>query len=91
MVYIMIWNQTVSLYQQIVGRGLRLASGQADCLILDYVRNHHILFTPKVGISKLRSDSEPVQVFSPSFNFITLFWGKCVENSDIIKRYSRPC
>ncbi|RYZ57024.1 MAG: DEAD/DEAH box helicase [Proteobacteria bacterium] len=29
-------TESVSLYQQIVGRGLRLAPGKKDCLILDY-------------------------------------------------------
>lgn len=29
-------TESVSLYQQIVGRGLRLSPGKTDCLILDY-------------------------------------------------------
>lgn len=32
-------TESVSLYQQIVGRGLRLSPGKEDCLILDYAGN----------------------------------------------------
>ncbi|MDA4834871.1 helicase-related protein, partial [Enterobacter hormaechei] len=34
-------TESVSLDQQIVGRGLRLAPGKTDCLILDYAGNPH--------------------------------------------------
>ncbi|NIH11470.1 MAG: DEAD/DEAH box helicase [Serratia symbiotica] len=84
-------TESVSLYQQIVGRGLRLAPGKVDCLILDYVGNHHDLFTPEVGVSKPHSDSQPVQVFCPGCGFANLFWGKCAENGDIIEHYGRRC
>ncbi|MFO6484435.1 hypothetical protein ACLBR5_13415 [Escherichia coli] len=33
-------TESVSLYQQIVGRGLA-SSGKTDCLILDYAGNPH--------------------------------------------------
>ncbi len=45
-------TESVSLYQQIVGRGLRLSPGKTDCLILDYAGNPHDLFTPEVGAPK---------------------------------------
>lgn len=32
-------TQSASLYQQMVGRGLRLAPGKADCLVLDFAGN----------------------------------------------------
>lgn len=32
-------TQSTSLYQQIVGRGMRVAEGKADCLVLDYGGN----------------------------------------------------
>lgn len=32
-------TESVGLYQQIVGRGLRLSPGKTDCLILDYAGN----------------------------------------------------
>jgi DNA repair protein RadD len=45
-------TESVSLYQQIVGRGLRLAPGKTDCLILDYAGNPHDLYSPEVGTRK---------------------------------------
>ena len=45
-------TESVSLYQQIVGRGLRLAPGKTDCLILDYAGNPHDLYAPEVGTPK---------------------------------------
>lgn len=56
-------TESVSLYQQIVGRGLRLAPGKIDCLILDYAGNPHDLYAPEVGAPKGKSDNVPVQVF----------------------------
>lgn len=84
-------TESVSLYQQIVGRGLRLAPDKEDCLILDYAGNPHDLFTPEVGVSKPHGDSQPVQVFCPACGFANLFWGKCTENGDIIEHYGRRC
>jgi superfamily II DNA or RNA helicase len=45
-------TESVSLYQQIVGRGLRLAPGKTDCLILDYAGNPHDLYPPEVGAER---------------------------------------
>ena len=42
-------TESVSLYQQIVGRGLRLSPGKSDCLVLDYAGNNFNLFAPKWG------------------------------------------
>lgn len=47
-------TESVSLYQQIVGRGLRLAPGKTDCLILDYAGNPHDLYSPEVGTPKAK-------------------------------------
>ncbi|PVZ85785.1 ATP-dependent helicase [Serratia sp. S1B] len=84
-------TESVSLYQQIVGRGLRLFPGKTDCLILDYAGNPHDLFTPEVGGSKPHADSQPVQVFCPSCGFANLFWGKCTPSGEIIEHYGRRC
>ncbi|VTP64948.1 type I restriction enzyme EcoKI subunit R [Serratia rubidaea] len=84
-------TESVSLYQQIVGRGLRLAPGKEDCLILDYAGNPHDLFTPEVGVRKPHGDSQPVQVFCPGCGFANLFWGKCTADGEIIEHYGRRC
>ena len=47
-------TESASLFQQIIGRGLRLCDGKSDCLVLDYASNierHELegdLFTPKI-------------------------------------------
>ncbi|MBW7984655.1 DEAD/DEAH box helicase [Enterobacillus tribolii] len=84
-------TESVSLYQQIVGRGLRLSPDKTDCLILDYAGNPHDLYTPEVGNSKPHGDSQPVQVFCPGCGFANTFWGKCDENGNVIEHYGRRC
>ncbi|MBN3193193.1 DEAD/DEAH box helicase [Pectobacterium versatile] len=84
-------TESVSLYQQIVGRGLRLYPGKTDCLILDYAGNPHDLYTPEVGNSKPHAGSQPVQVFCPECGFANLFWGKTTPDGDIIEHYGRRC
>src|SRR5690554_6833068 len=66
-------TKSVSLYQQIVGRGLRLDEGKQDCLVIDYAGNHVNLHHPEVGEPKPNPDSEPVQVFCPGCGFANIF------------------
>ncbi|OKP05597.1 putative helicase [Xenorhabdus eapokensis] len=84
-------TESVSLYQQIVGRGLRLFPDKKDCLILDYAGNPHDLYTPEVGNSKPNSQSQPVQVFCPICQFANTFWGICTTDGDIIEHFGRRC
>ncbi|MGL6117987.1 DEAD/DEAH box helicase [Plesiomonas sp.] len=84
-------TESVSLYQQIVGRGLRLAEGKTDCLILDYAGNPHDLFTPEVGSHKPATDSQPVQVFCPACGFANQFWGKTDTQGTVIEHFGRRC
>ncbi|MGL9735408.1 MAG: hypothetical protein ACR5LF_06320 [Symbiopectobacterium sp.] len=69
-------TEYVSLYQQIIGRGLRLPPGKTDCLILDYAGNPNNLYMPEVGSHKPHSGSQPVQVLCPQCRFANLFLGK---------------
>lgn len=84
-------TESVSLYQQIVGRGLRLSPGKTDCLILDYAGNPHDLFTPEVGSPKGKSDNQPVQVFCPGCGFANTFWGKITQDGTLIEHFGRRC
>jgi len=84
-------TQSVSLYQQIVGRGLRLAEDKDDCLVIDYAGNGFDLFYPEIGTSKPSSDSEPVQVFCPLCEFANIFWGKRDEEGQVIEHFGRRC
>nr|WP_297460569.1 DEAD/DEAH box helicase [uncultured Halomonas sp.] len=83
-------TESVGLYQQIVGRGLRLAPGKADCLILDYAGNPWDLYAPEVGTPKPASDAEPVQVECPDCGHANLFWGK-VADGIVIEHHGRRC
>mgnify|MGYP002724282816 CR=1 FL=1 len=83
-------TESVSLYQQIVGRGLRLSPGKRDCLILDYAGNPWDLYAPEVGSAKPDSDSEPVQVECPACGHANLFWGKR-DGELVIEHFGRRC
>ena len=84
-------TQSVSLYQQIVGRGLRLDEGKKNCLVIDYAGNSVNLYHPEVGEKKPNSDSEPVQVFCPGCGFANIFWGKADSEGNVIEHYGRRC
>ncbi|MGL5287005.1 MAG: DEAD/DEAH box helicase, partial [Aeromonas sp.] len=84
-------TDSVSLYQQIVGRGLRLAPGKQDCLVLDYAGNNINLFDPEVGEPRPHRDSVPVQVPCPACGFANTFWGKLDEQGNVIEHYGRRC
>ncbi len=84
-------TQSVSLYQQIIGRGLRLAPGKEDCLILDYAGNPHDIYTPEVGSPRHAQGNVPVQVFCPSCGFANIFWGKTTADGTLIEHYGRRC
>ncbi|PMR70104.1 DEAD/DEAH box helicase [Halomonas heilongjiangensis] len=83
-------TESVSLYQQIVGRGLRLAPGKADCLILDYAGNPWDLYAPEVGSPRPAGDTEPVQVACPACGHANLFWGRR-EGEFVIEHFGRRC
>lgn len=84
-------TQSVSLYQQIVGRGLRLSEGKDDCLVIDYAGNNFNLHYPEVGEKKPNPDSEPVQVFCPGCGFANIFWGKTDNEGKVFEHYGRRC
>ncbi|MCG6657604.1 DEAD/DEAH box helicase [Halomonas campisalis] len=83
-------TESVSLYQQIVGRGLRLSPGKRDCLILDYAGNPWDLYAPEVGSPRPASDAEPVQVECPACGHANLFWGKR-DGELVIEHFGRRC
>ncbi|MEH6345972.1 MAG: DEAD/DEAH box helicase [Bermanella sp.] len=84
-------TQSVSLYQQIIGRGLRLSDNKKDCLVIDYTGNDFDLYQPEVGEKKPNSQSQPVQVFCPSCEFPNIFWGICDDDGDLVEHYGRRC
>lgn len=84
-------TESISLYQQIVGRGLRLAEGKKECLVLDYAGNSYDLFQPEVGDPKPDSDSEIITIPCPACGFNNNFWGKLDSNGFLIEHFGRRC
>ncbi|NRA44115.1 MAG: DEAD/DEAH box helicase [Oligoflexales bacterium] len=84
-------TESVSLYQQIVGRGLRLFPGKKDCLILDYTGQGHDIFAPEVSGKKPHADAQIVEVPCPECGFKNQFWGKADVNGYVIEHHGRRC
>ncbi|MDO6684204.1 MULTISPECIES: DEAD/DEAH box helicase [unclassified Agarivorans] len=82
---------SVSLYQQIAGRGLRLYEGKSDCLIVDYAGNNYDLYQPEIGETKPNPNSTLVQVSCPQCEFANMFWGITDKDGDILEHYGRRC
>lgn len=64
MIAILRATESASLFQQIIGRGLRLCDGKDDCLVLDYASNierHDLkddIFCPKIKTYKSKTSGE---------------------------------
>lgn len=84
-------TESVSLYQQIVGRGLRLSDGKADCLILDYTGLGHDLFKPEIDEDKPSEESVPVQVECPACGHLNDFWGLVDDDGELVEHFGRKC
>ena len=84
-------TESVSLYQQIIGRGLRLDEGKSDCFILDYAGIGYDIYTPEIGEKKPTQESEIVLVTCPACDFENQFWGRSTEEGDVIEHYGRKC
>jgi len=84
-------TESVSLYQQIIGRGLRLSPGKVDCLILDYTGVGHDLFRPEIDDRKPSPQSVAVEVICPSCGHTNDFWGIKDDAGTIIEHFGRKC
>ncbi|MBC7465737.1 MAG: DEAD/DEAH box helicase [Bdellovibrio sp.] len=84
-------TESISLYQQIVGRGLRLSEGKTDCLILDYTGQGHDLFSPEIEDDKPASQSVQVEVMCPSCGVTNNFWGLKDSDGSITEHFGRKC
>jgi DNA repair protein RadD len=82
---------SLSLYQQIVGRGLRLFKGKKDCLVMEFAGNCYDLFQPELGEPKPNSESEMVTIPCPACQFNNNFWAKVDTNGFVIEHYGRQC
>lgn len=84
-------TESVGLFQQIVGRGLRLFPGKKDCKVIDYAGNGFDLFTPEIGEKKPGSDSVPVTVLCPECDFENRFWGRMDDEGRVVEHFGRRC
>ncbi len=84
-------TDSVSLYQQIIGRGLRLSPGKEDCFILDYTGMGHDIYTPEIGEKKPSKESEAVKIPCPQCGFENDFWGIVDADGEVLEHYGRKC
>ncbi len=84
-------TESLSLYQQIVGRGLRLSDNKKECLVLDYAGNQYDIYQPEMGEDKPDSDSEIITIPCPACGFNNNFWGKLDDNGILLEHYGRKC
>jgi DNA repair protein RadD len=84
-------TESNSLYQQIVGRGLRLEKNKTDCFILDYTGMGHDIFTPEISDKKPAKESVPVLIPCPRCNFENSFWGLVDFEGDVVEHFGRKC
>ena len=83
-------TESNALYQQIVGRGLRLSEGKKDCYILDYTGVDHDILTPEIDEKRPAKDTVPVLVQCPVCSFENSFWGYVIDG-EVIEHFGRRC
>ncbi|MCB0377904.1 MAG: DEAD/DEAH box helicase [Bdellovibrionales bacterium] len=84
-------TESTSLYQQIIGRGLRLDTGKKDCFVLDYAGITHDIYSPEISDKKPTPESVNVQIPCPQCGFENNFWGRVDDEGYIIEHYGRTC
>lgn len=84
-------TESNSLYQQIIGRGLRLSADKKDCYVLDYTGMRHDIYKPEIQDRKPAKDTVPVQVMCPECGFFNDFWGYLDSDGEILEHFGRNC
>ncbi len=84
-------TESNSLYQQIIGRGLRLYDDKKDCYVLDYTGMNHNIYAPEIGEKKPSKDSVPVTIPCPKCDFPNDFWGRMDDDGNILEHFGRKC
>lgn len=84
-------TESNSLYQQIVGRGLRLSNDKKDCYILDYTGMRHDIYAPEISDKRPAKDTVPVKVHCPECGFENDFWGYADDDGQLIEHFGRKC
>lgn len=84
-------TESVALFQQMVGRGLRVFPGKRDCLVMDYTGQGHNLFRPEIDEDKPRSNAVPVVVPCPECGHPNDFWGLVDGAGEVVEHFGRRC
>lgn len=84
-------TESVSLFQQIIGRGLRLDTNKSECFVLDYTGMGHDIYSPEISDKKPDSESVAVQVSCPDCGFVNDFWGIVDSDGEVIEHFGRKC
>lgn len=84
-------TESNSLYQQIIGRGLRLSEDKKDCYVLDYTGMGHDIFAPEISDKRPIKDTVPVVVPCPVCDFENHFWGYMDDDGVVLEHYGRKC
>jgi len=84
-------TESNALYQQIIGRGLRLSEDKKDCFILDYTGMGHDIFAPEIADKKTQKDTVPVMVDCPVCGFQNHFWGYADSDGYVLEHFGRKC
>jgi DNA repair protein RadD len=84
-------TESINLYQQIIGRGLRLDTGKKDCLVLDYTGMGHRIFSLEIGDKKPAFESVAVQVLCLECGFVNDFWGINDYDGNVVEHFGRKC
>lgn len=84
-------TESNGLYQQIIGRGLRLDPGKTDCYVLDYTGMGHDIFRPEIADKRPSKESVLVDVPCPECGFGNTFWGIVDFDGDVIEHSGRKC
>lgn len=84
-------TESNSLYQQIVGRGLRLSEDKKDCYILDYTGMGHDIYAPEISDKRPAKDTVAVIVPCPVCDFENSFWGYTDSDGVMIEHFGRKC
>jgi DNA repair protein RadD len=84
-------TESNSLYQQIVGRGLRLSDGKRDCYVLDYTGMGHDIYAPEISDKRPAKDTVAVLVPCPLCGFENSFWGYADSDGVVFEHFGRKC
>ncbi len=84
-------TESNSLYQQIVGRGLRLSEDKKDCYVLDYTGMGHDIYAPEINDKRPAKNTVAVLIPCPVCEFENSFWAHVDPDGDIIEHFGRKC